>query len=224
MEKGDFVRIDYVGRLESGEIFDLTIEEVARKEKVYSPKIKYKPLPVIVGAGLMIPGIDRALETLSVGEKKSVDVAPEDAFGNRDPKLVRVLPIKVFENVEPKQGMIVDFSGMKGRVQSVSGGRVTVDFNNPLAGRALKYELEVKEKTEGWESQIKSACEFFGVENAEIKLNEKTVDIEASRLPDAVKDRIGKLIVDYVKPAGARIEKVRFIDVYKHDQDPEQKS
>lgn len=224
MERGDFVRIDYVGRLENGEIFDLTIEEVARKEKVYSPKIKYRPLPVIVGAGFMIPGIDRALETLSVGEKKSVDVAPEDAFGNRDPKLVRVLPIKVFENVEPNQGMIVDFSGMKGRVQSVSGGRVTVDFNNPLAGRALKYELEVKEKIEGWESQIKSACEFFGIENAEIKLSEKTVDIEASRLPDAVKDRIGRLVVDYVKPAGAKIEKVRFIDVYKYDQSSELKS
>ena len=215
MKKGDFVRIDYVGRLESGEIFDLTVEDVARKEKVYSPKIKYKPLPVIVGAGFMIPGIDRALETLSVGEKKSVEVAPEDAFGNRDPKLVRVLPIKAFENVEPKQGMIVDFSGMKGRVQSVAGGRVTVDFNNPLAGRALKYELEVKEKIDSWESQIKSACEFFGIENAEIRLDGKTVDIETSRLPDTVKDRIGKLITDYVKPDGIRIEKIRFIDVYK---------
>ncbi len=216
MNKGDFVRIDFVGRLESGEIFDLTREDVAKKEKIYSEKAKYKPVPVIVGAGFMIPGIDKALESVNVGDKRSLDIKPEEGFGKRDAKLVRVVPAKAFEGqMEPHPGLIVDFSGMKGRIQSVSGGRVTVDFNNPLAGKTLKYEIEVKEKIEGYENQAKSIFEFFGVDTAAVKLDGKTMDIETIRLPDVVKDRTGKLITDYVKPDGNKLEKIRFVEVYE---------
>lgn len=219
MNKGDFVRIDFVGKLESGEIFDLTREDVAEKEKIYSEKSKYKPVPVIVGAGFMIPGIDKALESLNVGDKKSLDISPEDGFGKRDAKLVRVVPAKAFEGqMEPRQGLIVDFSGMKGRIQSVSGGRVTVDFNNPLAGKTLKYEIEVKEKIEGYEDQAKAILEFFGVEKSGIRLDNKTIDVETQRLPDVVKDRAGKLMMDYMKPDGIKLEKIRFIEIYESGQ------
>jgi FKBP-type peptidyl-prolyl cis-trans isomerase SlyD len=213
MEKGEFVKIDYIGRLESGEIFDLTKEDVAKKENVYNPKINYKPVPLVVGAGFTIKGIEKALENMKVGEKKEIEVSPKDGFGKRNPEMIRTMPKKVFEGkVEPVQGLVVDFSGMKGRVQSVSGGRVTVDFNNPLSGKTLKYEIEVREKIENDKNKVESILEFFGIENVNARINNDIVDIEGPRIPNELKDRVSKLIIDYVKPDGKSIEKIRFID------------
>ena len=149
MEKGDFIKIDYIGRLENGEIFDLTDEETAKKEKVYNEKVKYKPVPVIVGAGFVIKGLDKALSDMKLNEKKTIEIKAEDGFGMRDPKMVKVVPKNAFKGeFEPRQGLVVDFSGIKGRIQSVSAGRVMVDFNNPLAGKNLKYELEIARQIE----------------------------------------------------------------------------
>lgn len=215
MQKGDFVRIDYIARLENGEIFDLTNEQLAKQEKIYNPKVGYKPVPIIVGAGFVIPGLDKELLKLGVGERKTVEIKPEDGFGNRDPNLVRVVPKKVFSdnNTEPKQGMIVDFSGMKGRIQSVVSGRVRVDFNNPLAGKKLVYEVEVKEKIDEPEKKIRMVLEFFGIDKAEIKFGEGA-DIETIKLPVDIKERISSLILEHVKPEGKELSKVRFIETY----------
>lgn len=215
MYKGDFVRINYIGRLESGEIFDLTLEETAKKENIYNPKFRYKPVPVVVGAGFVIPGLDNAISGMQVGEKKTVEIEPKDAFGERDPKNVRVVPKTLFKkhNMEPRQGMVVDFSGVKGRVQSVSAGRVMVDFNNPLAGKKLVYELEITEKIENTEDHVKAILEFFGVDDVRVAINSKIVDVEA-KLPAELKPRISELIIKNVKIGSEKPEKVRFIDVY----------
>ncbi len=214
MNKGDFIRISYIGRLETGDIFDLTDEELAKKEGIFNPKIKYKPVPVIIGAGFVLPGLDKTLMGMSAGEKKTVEIQPSEAFGERDPKLVRVVPRSVFKNMnyEPKQGQFVDFSGTKGRIQSVSAGRIMVDFNNPLAGKTLKYELEISEKIDNIEGKIKAIFEYFGVEKADSKTNESSLDIETIALPVEVKDRISSLILEYAKPEG--VDKVRFIETF----------
>jgi len=213
MEKGDFVRIKYVGRLESGEIFDLTDEDLAKKENIYNPKVKYGLVPVILGAGFVIKGVEKALEEMKIGEKKTVSIKPEDGFGGRDPKLVKVIPKKIFQqqNIEPKQGMIVDFGNMKGRVQSVTGGRVRVDFNNPLAGKILKYDLEIVEKIESNEEKIKAIGEFFGVDDLKAKFGEE-VELETKyKLPLEIKDRIIYLVMKFI---ATDAKKVRFVEVY----------
>jgi FKBP-type peptidyl-prolyl cis-trans isomerase SlyD len=213
MNKGDFVRIEYVGRLESGEIFDVTSEEEAKKNNVYNKGIKYRAIPVIVDAGFVIKGLDKALKEMSPGEKKTVDIKPEDGFGQRDPRLVRVVPRKAFRDrsIEPVPAMIVDFSGVKGRIQSVSAGRVMVDFNNPLAGKTLKYELEIREKIENTDDKIKAIFEFFGIDKITTKTENTVLDIETIRLPAEVKDRISSLIIEHI----TGIEKVRFLETYE---------
>lgn len=217
MQKGDFVRINYVGRLESGEIFDLTFEDAAKKENIYNPNFKYKPVPVVVGAGFVISGLDNAISEMKVGEKKTVELQPKDAFGERDQKLVKVIPHNMFkkQNMEPRQGMVIDFSGVKGRVQSVSAGRVVVDFNNPLAGKRLKYELEIIEKIEKPEEQVKAVLEFFGADNAKVTITGNIADVEA-KVPADIKEKISNLILENVKINNEKLEKVRFIDIYEY--------
>ncbi len=210
MENGEFVRVNYIGRLESGEIFDLTDAEVAKKEGVYNEHVKYKPVPVIVGAGFLIPGLDKALHEMKVGDKKSIEVKPEEGFGQRDPKLVRVVPKKVFEGkLDPKPGMVVDFSGMKGRIQSVEAGRIRVDFNNPLAGKTLKYDIEITGEIKEPEEKVKAIMEFFGAHNADVRITEKGVEIML-KVPEQLKGRISGLIIENIEG----IEKVSFIDSY----------
>ncbi len=213
MEKGDFVRVEYVGRLESGEIFDVTNEEEAKKNNVYNKDIRYRPIPVIVGANFVISGLDKALKGMKPGEKRTVEVGPEDGFGKRDPRMVRVVPRKAFRdrNVEPMPGMVIDFSGVKGRIQSVSAGRVMVDFNNPLAGKSLKYDLEVKEKIENPDDKIKAVFEFFGVDKVTPKIENNVLDVETPRLPPEIKERTSSLIIEHIPG----IEKVRFLETYE---------
>jgi len=179
MQKGEFVRISYIGRV-NGEIFDLTDEDVAKREKIFNPRIKYKPVPVIVGAGFVIPGLDEELEKMKVGEKKKVTIPAEKAFGQRKKELVKVVPESAFkkQNFKPKARLIVDFSGTKGRIQSVSAGRVRVDFNHPLAGKDLEYEIEIKEKITDKKEQVNAVLDFFGFPIMGVSIDKNVVNID----------------------------------------------
>ncbi len=216
MEKGDFVLVDYVGRLESGEVFDLTKEDIAKEEKIYSSSIKYRPVTVVVGAGFVIPGMENVLLTMKVGETKHVEIEPQDAFGQRNPEMIKTVNSKIFKerDVDPKPGMIVDFSGLKGRIQSASSGRVTVDFNNPLAGKKLVYDIEAKKKLVEPKEQIIALMEFFGKEKATVSISGGVAEIE-SDLPKEMNVRAATAILQHVKPEGAALVKVKFTQTFE---------
>jgi FKBP-type peptidyl-prolyl cis-trans isomerase 2 len=148
---------------------------------------------------------------MKVGEKKEIEVAPEKGFGQRDAKLVRIVPNKVFKDqkFDPMPGMIVDFGGTKGKIQSVDGGRVRVDFNNPLAGHKLKYSVEVKEKIDNPQDQVRAILDFFGAKDAEVKVEGPSATINF-RLPQQLKERVSGLVLQHVKG----IEKVSFVESY----------
>ena len=144
----DFVIIDYTARVKDGRVFDTTSAETAKKEDIFDDKRVYRPLPVIVGEGQVVKGLDEALKHLNVGEEKELELAPENAFGSRNPDFIRLVPIKVFkqQGINPVPGMPVELDGRHARIQTVAGGRVRVDFNHELAGRTLVYNVKVVSK------------------------------------------------------------------------------
>ncbi|WP_297509956.1 peptidylprolyl isomerase [Thermococcus sp.] len=168
VEKGDVIRLRYTGRIkETGEIFDTTDEEIAKKAGIYREDGVYGPVPVAVGAGHVIKGLDEALEGLEVGKKYEIEVPPEKGFGKRDRKLIKTFTLGQFRKsgLVPFPGMPVEIeteSGrkLKGRVLTVSGGRVRVDFNHPYAGKHLIYEVEVVEKIEDPIEKVKAMIEL----------------------------------------------------------------
>lgn len=208
MQKGDFVKIDFIGKLESGEIFDLTDEKVAKENNIFNPSIKYKPVTVIIGAGFVVPGLEKALMDMTVGEKKEILVKPEDAFGSRNPELIKTVPEKAFEGKHVVPGMIVDFGNARGRIQSISSGRARVDFNHPLAGKVLKYQVELKEHIDDQIQQVEAILDFFGIE-PKIYMIPGAYEIEADPSP-AVKSRVSSLVLEYV----GGVNKVRFVQNY----------
>ncbi len=145
MKKGDFVKVSYTGRVD-GELIETTDEKTAKKEDAYDEKRQYEPAVVIVGEGMVLPGLDKGLEKLKVGEKKKLELEAKDAFGERSFKLIKLVPMRDFkkQNVSPFPGMVLQIEGRPAKIQSVSSGRVRVDFNHPLAGKEVEYELKVE--------------------------------------------------------------------------------
>jgi len=198
VQRGDVIRIHYTGKVrETGEVFDTTYEEVAKEAGIYSEKGVYGPVPVAVGAGHVIAGLDEQLEGLEVGKKYEIVVPPEKGFGKRDPKLVKTFTLGQFRRrgIVPFPGMPITLEGengrkIKGRVLTVSGGRVRVDFNNPYAGRYLLYEVEIVEKIEDPIEKVKALVELrlpmVDTSKIIIEVGERDVTIDFKPVLDGI--------------------------------------
>lgn len=144
----DFVEIDYTGKLADGTVFDTTNEKVAKDHHLPSQNRKYKPAVICVGERQLLPGLDAQLPDKEMGKEYTVTLPPEKAFGKRDIKLVKIMPMNLFRQhkVQPRPGLQVDVDGEMGLVTRVSGGRVMVNFNHPLAGKEVIYSYKVLRK------------------------------------------------------------------------------
>lgn len=217
MKKGDVVRIEYVGRLESGEIFDLTSEELAKKEKIFNHRTKYGSVPVVIGANFILPGLDKELEKMTVGEETEATIEPQDAFGKRRADMVKTIPLRSFRE-EPSPGTMVNVGDKVGRVQTVSSGRALVDFNHPLAGKKLKYRVKITERIEAEKDKIEAVLEFFRATADRIEIKEDTVRIFSSA-PKPARDMAAEVIMKFLP-----INTVEFMERYEKKNEQTEKN
>lgn len=190
MDKGDIVRVSYTGTVE-GQLIETTDEAVAKKHNAYDKDRKYKPAVVVVGEGMVLPGIDEAMEGMKAGEKKTLNLVAKDAFGERSLKLIQLVPMREFhkQNIKPLPGMVFEVEGRPAKVQSVGSGRVRVDFNHPLAGKAVEYEIKIdasaKNEAEKIELLLERAFKEAGIKHTATGEGEKRkITVEA---PDSAK-------------------------------------
>lgn len=159
MQKGAFVLVDYIGKVkETGEVFDTTLEETAKKEHMYKEGDVYEPKLLVIGEGWVIKALDENLPTMEVEKTSTVEIPPDKAFGPRDPEKVRRVPLKqlLAKDITPSIGMRVEYSGKTATVRAMGAGRVLLDFNPPLAGKTLIYETTIKKKLDTIEEKIGS--------------------------------------------------------------------
>jgi len=136
-KSGDTVKIHYTGTLDDGTQFDSSAGR--------------DPLEFQVGSGQVIPGFDKAVEGMSVGDSKSVRIEPDDAYGQRHEQLVQEVERSILpDDLDPKEGMALQSSSPNGQVTqfmvtAVTDETVTVDANHPLAGQALSFDIELVE-------------------------------------------------------------------------------
>ncbi len=136
VKKGDTVRLHYTGKLENGEEFDTSRGR--------------EPLTFEVGKGQLIPGIEEAVMGMEEGETKEVSISPEKGYGESKEELIREFPRSVLGPSQIQEGQIVQLQTNEGQVVSASVKRltedtVTFDFNHPLSGKTLQFELELVE-------------------------------------------------------------------------------
>ncbi|NJE08420.1 peptidylprolyl isomerase [Thermococcus sp. M39] len=145
VEKGDFVVFNYIGKFEDGEVFDTSYEDIAKKAGIYVEDRKYGPIGANVGVGELIPGLDEALIGMEVGEKKTITIPPELGYGMPKEELIINVPRSDFENarIEPVQDMYIMTDSGIAKITKVGEEEVTLDFNHPLAGKTLIFEVEI---------------------------------------------------------------------------------
>ena len=136
-QTGDKVRIHYTGKLDDGTQFDSSRGR--------------DPLEFKLGDGAIIPGFEKAVNGMAVGDSKSVSIPPEDAYGQRHEQLVQEVPKSALpEEIEPAVGMQLQSQAPDGQVMQlvvteVSDDAITVDGNHPLAGKNLNFDIELVE-------------------------------------------------------------------------------
>lgn len=140
-KKDEFVELKFTGKA-NGNVFDTNDTEVLKE---LDPKSSPRKLIIIIGAGMVVHGLDKDLEHKELHKHYTVHIAQKDAFGPRQKDLIRTIPLRMFteQKVMPVAGMTLALDGTLVRISAVSGSRVIADFNNPLAGKDLTYDYTI---------------------------------------------------------------------------------
>ncbi len=159
VKSGDFILANYTLRVkESGETVGTTLESVAKEKKLYRGEEHYEPFFIIVGEGWVPKGLDEALPNLEIGKATTVELPPDKGYGVRDPKKVRLVPLRKFaaEGLNPVPGLQVNIDGKTALVRSVGAGRVQVDYNHPFAGKTLIYDITLEKVIEADDEKVRN--------------------------------------------------------------------
>jgi peptidylprolyl isomerase len=185
LQKGDFILIDYVAKVkETNEVFDTTKEDISKKEHLHKEGELYEPKLVVIGEGWVLKALDDDLTTMEVNKPQTVEIPADKGFGQRDPEKIKRVPIKQLyaKEINPVVGARIEYQGKNATIRSIGAGRVLLDFNPPLAGRTLIYDVTVTSKLEDPQAKI----------GALIHRRVPVVDIEKFKL--TLKDQ--KLTID----------------------------
>ena len=192
IQKGDIVWLEYdaytVNPNGAQTLFDTTHEEVAKKENKFEEKKVYAEQPVIVGKNRLFLGLEDALLGSNVGDAREVTIPADKAAGARDARLVELKTEREFlkQEINPELGMEVSIGGRRGTITSVAAGRVRIDFNNPLAGKTVKYVFKVTKKAASPEERIRAILDMdYGLAD-QFKIDLKD-DVLEVKVPDLCK-------------------------------------
>ena len=236
IKNGDFVRINFTGKeKENEEIIDTTYEERAHEADIFEENKTYKPSPIVVSGNHLLPAIDEAIIDLDAGDSKTVEVDSDNGFGPRDPKAIQLIPMKEFnkQGMTPYPGMRISAEGGEGRILTVNGGRVKVDFNHPLAGKDLIYEVEITEIIDDVNDKIKSMIELHysnpnvDIENTIIEIDDGVASIQLDEM--AKFDQQSYMDVTFARFKIAKdiwenieeVTKVNFVDSFEKREESE---
>lgn len=130
------VTLHFALHLENGDTVDSTFDKA--------------PATFTVGDGNLLPGFEAALFGFKAGDRRSLSIAPENAFGQPNPQNVQVMSRSQFTDMELSEGLLVIFNDaanteLPGVVKQFDDDQVTIDFNHPLAGKTLNFEVEILE-------------------------------------------------------------------------------
>ncbi|MDO8460168.1 MAG: FKBP-type peptidyl-prolyl cis-trans isomerase [Nanoarchaeota archaeon] len=196
VKKKDFIEIKYTG-LANGEIFDSNIPEDLKK---INEKAEPKKTIVAIGEGMVVYGLDKELLDKEIGKDYEIKVPYSEAFGPRKRELIKTIPLSAFtENkVMPRPGMVLTLDNYLVKILTVSGARVIVDFNNPLAGKDLLYKLTIVQKVNDEKEKCIALFDFFFRFSPEFEIKEKSVIVKGPKnmglFVNAYKEKFKELI------------------------------
>jgi FKBP-type peptidyl-prolyl cis-trans isomerase 2 len=142
------ILIDYSATTkDDGIVFDTTMEAVAKESGRYKEGDRYEPMLVAIGWNWLLAALEEELIGLKVGDSKTVEIPPEKGAGEKDPRKIKMIAkTKLAKHkVRPAKGETITFGNERGIVTAVFGRQVRVDFNSPLAGRVLEFDVTIRD-------------------------------------------------------------------------------
>jgi len=191
IKQGDFVEIEYTGKTDTGDVFDTTDENVAKKEGLTSGHAHYGPQTICVGRGHVLKGIDAWLIGKENGTSTTLVLKPENAFGKKNAKLIQMIPTKRFleQQMRPAPAMPIEVDGMYGIIKTVTGGRTVVDFNHPLANKEITYDLKINTIVTDRAKQVEALCTMHHLHGAVVSWDAGS-DTATIKIPNALPPQI----------------------------------
>jgi len=179
LQKKDFIEIEFTAKVKDGDLFDSNIKEDLQGREL---ETELKPFIFSLGEGMFLQGIEDFLIGKDIGEY-NIELTSDKAFGKRNPSLVQMMPIKVFaeQNVNPVPGIMFNFDGRIGKILTVTGGRVMVDFNNPIAGKDVEYKVRVLRKVEDINEKTRALIDFLFKRDLKFEIKDKKLIIEVEK-------------------------------------------
>ncbi|MFA5993217.1 MAG: peptidylprolyl isomerase [Candidatus Pacearchaeota archaeon] len=153
VKKGDKVSIEYTGTFDDGEVFDSNVRD---GECVH-------PLAFIVGSGMVIPGFDKAIEGMIIGDAKKVKILAKDAYGEKNQDLIKTMPKPASFPPQAKEGMLIGVGPTQDQqipalIVKLTDSEITLDLNHPLAGKNLNFDIKVLDIQEAGEFEDDECC------------------------------------------------------------------
>lgn len=187
LKDGDVVRFDYTLYVD-GKMLETSQESVAKANGIHRESRRYNPLTITLGSRQIISGLESHMRSHGQkGQSVTVDIAAADAYGERDPKKIQTIPMQKFkaQKVQPQVGMQLNLGNERGTVTQVAGGRVRVDTNHDLAGKALRYDYTIRDVVDDEQGKVTAVLEnIFGPGKAKATVHDDHVTVE---VPDEVK-------------------------------------
>lgn len=183
LEKGALIFANYTAKVkDTGEGIETTLVEEAKKLNIHDATKKYEPKLVAVGEGWLLSGLDDEIMKMDVSQRREIELAPEKAFGARDPTQTRMVPLRKFGEKadEIEIGDAVEVDNRMGIVRFIGSGRAQVDFNHRLAGKSIVYDFEIIRKVETNNDKIRALIDRrFGGEGSKVgfKLSENELEL-----------------------------------------------
>jgi len=217
LNKSDFIEIAFTGRFsDNDEVFDTNIKEDAKAAGLDIKEVK--PFILAIGHQMLPSGFDKDLEGKEEGKEYTLKLSPEDAFGKRQAKLVRMIPTKHFheQKIDPVRGMQLSLDGQLVKILSNSSGRTLVDFNNPLAGKPVTYKYKIVRKVTEPKEKVDALQDFLFRRKFDHEINEGnlTFKIEKEFEPfvklfsEKISELTGlKVLFEYVTKGAGKEEK-----------------
>jgi len=200
LKEKDFVEINYTGKLKDDNIiFDTTIEETAKKAGL--EQREYKPLIICIGQSHFIKGLDNWIKGKEPGKYENIEIKAEEAYGKKDAKLIRMVSTQQFtkHKIKPQPGLQINIDNVMGIVRMVTGGRTIVDFNHPLAGKDLIYDIEIIRKIDDKKEQINSLLKLLVNMDEEIEINDNKAEIIVKiDVPEPIQQKLKETIKELV--------------------------
>ena len=204
IKKGDFVEVEYTGKIkEDGFVFDTTSEKVAKDNNIHNPNVQYGPTVVCIGQHQLLKGLDEGLVGKEVGKEYEFDLTPDQAFGKKTAQLLKLIPMSAFKkgNTRPEPGLQVDVDGQMGIVKTVSGGRIMVDFNHPLASKDIHYTLKINKIITDDGEKIKTMLSLtlnLKKDKIDVDVKDKKAVVKMMKLPEQFHEQLKKTVLEGV--------------------------